>query len=121
MNDSDFWRDLAERFRAIPDYQMLRADWEQTVIIGEQRSELAQWRLAGLDRNTRSMQVDYIALARRGAKVHPKMDSLDRWLEALRSQQLKAEVNGTGLETNLDGTLVAHHYSGSIMRVCQAS
>ena len=68
------------------------------------------------------MQVDYIALARRGgAKAHPKMDSFDGWLEALRSQQLKAEVNGTSLETNLDGPLVAHHYSGSIMRVCQAS
>jgi ribosome-binding protein aMBF1 (putative translation factor) len=49
------------------------------------------------------------------------MESLDGWLESLREHQYNATVMGTGEELNSHGQLVAHHYSGSIERVCEAS
>ncbi len=122
MLESDFWRDLAEKFRPLDPLQLLRADWHQVVEVGEQVPPVATWHLVGTDRNTRSILFDFDALARRGGpRVHPVMDSRDGWLEALKEYQLNAEIQGTGIESKPDGTIVAHVYSGSIMRVCQAS
>lgn len=122
MDDSDFWRDLAERFRAVDPYPILRADWQYTVMAGAEPPPLATWRLAGADRNTRSIQLEFESLARRGGpKVYPNMDSLMGWLEALRGHRLNVESEGMGLESGPDGSTVGHHYFGSIVRVCQAS
>jgi hypothetical protein len=122
MSDSDFWRDLAERFRAADPQELLRADWHQQVKLGEQEPMVAQWRIVGADRRTRSIQLEFEALARRGGpKIYPQMDSLTGWLEALRQYRLNVENQTTAVETGPDGKIIAHIYIGSIGCVRQAS
>jgi hypothetical protein len=121
MSGSDFWRDLAEKFRAVDPYQLLRADWHCTVKVGEQRPNVAEWRIVGTDRKTRSYQYEFEALARRGGpEIYPYMDSLTGWLEALRYYRLNAE-DQPPIQCDSDGRTVAHMYNGSIMSICQAS
>ncbi len=120
MLDSDFWRDLAEKFRALDPRQLLRASWRYVVKVGEEPPALAEWRFAGADKT--SIQFEFESLARRGGpKVYPQMDSLTGWLEALRHYQLNAELEGSGLDAAPDGTIIGHRYHGSIVRICQAS
>jgi hypothetical protein len=122
MLSSEFWRGMAPKFRAIPDHGMLRADWSITVKAGDALPPTASWRFAGLDRNTRSMQYEFDALARQcGPKVYPNMDSLDGWLEELRSRRLNAGATLAGHEYSPDNVLVSNSYSGTISSVCQAS
>ena len=112
MDNSDFWRDLAEKFRTADPSGILSAEWHYSEEALAASPAMPKWHLAGpnQDQRTRSIQKDFDALARRGGpKIHPYMESLIGWLEALR-------------ESHLDGTIVAaDNRTGIIMRVCQAS
>jgi hypothetical protein len=124
MADSNFWRDYAEKFRAVRDNAELRADWRQTVKVGEENlPPLVSWQLNGLDWNRRSIELEFITLARRcGPEIYPYIDSLAGWLEELRSRQALNDRNrGSGIESSPDGTITAHVHFGSILAVCEAS
>jgi hypothetical protein len=115
MATADFWRDLDP-------YPILRADWDYRVKPGEKPPPVANWRLVGTDQKSRSIRFGFEALARRaGPEVHPYMDSLTGWLEALRQSQLNNELAGPGVEQEADGTIIAHVYFGTIQAVCEAS
>jgi hypothetical protein len=122
MSDSDFWRNLANEFHAIDPYGLLRADWHLRTRVGEEPPSIAEWRLPG-GRLTLSIQLKFEALARRvGPKVHPFMDSLDGWLEAIRGSGLNSEdQQGIGAETNDSGEIIANLYFGTVSQICHVS
>lgn len=117
MADSTFWRELAEKFRGLLDtLGMLRADWYYQV--GSGRGE---WKLRGVgDAST----IPFKILARRAASMLPSPDNSDLlgfWLDRLRVKSSKFEWGTAGFEQNADGTEGAHHLTGMILRLCQAS
>lgn len=75
MSDSEFWRDLAEKFLSIAESTaVLTADWEGTS---------STWTVRG----PQIFQAKFGALARRGAMrlaSRECTDLLEAWLEALR-------------------------------------
>jgi hypothetical protein len=118
MADSSFWRDLAEKFRALLETcWMLRADWNYIVGSGG----AGTWRLAGAGR---AAKIQFETLARRAASALPGTGHSDLrivWLEALMrgSSYFQSEI--AGIETNDDGSEGAQHMKGTIERVCEAS
>jgi hypothetical protein len=73
MVDSDFWRDLAEKFHKVDPYQVVRADGSYRIEAGAEAPVPAAWELLG-SRDPRSA---FESLARRGGlKIDPQMDSL---------------------------------------------
>lgn len=82
MANSDFWRSLADQFRALPrEFSILRAD--RASIVGS--DGIGQWNLIG----TTTHSVQFEALARHAASQLPNpvsMDLLTAWLEALIKQ-----------------------------------
>jgi hypothetical protein len=123
MLDSDFWRDLAEKFRAIKDpHNKLHAIWQYTAKVGEPSPPFAEWKFGMSDQRMLSVRYEFETVARRGGpKVYPYMESLTGWLEALRGSGLNAEMSGSGVKSNPDGTITDHTYSGRIVRICEAS
>ena len=122
MAKADVWRDLADKFRTADPLRILRADWNYKVRVGEEQPRLVNWELVGTDDRTRSIRYEFEALARRaGPEVHPYMDSLHGWLEALRQSRLNADTAGSGVESEPDGKIIAHLYFGTIHAVCEAS
>lgn len=123
MPDSDFWRDLAEDFRAIDPHLLLRADWRCSTMTGEQRPVVTEWQIGANDRPTRSVKYEFEALARRGGReIYPYMDSRDGWLETLRQYRLNIEdQTPVMIECDPEGTAVTYIYSGSIVDLRQAS
>jgi hypothetical protein len=122
MLDSDFWRNLANEFRAIDPSGFLRADWQCCAKIGDEPPHVATWSLPG-GKLTLSIRLEFEALARRaGRKVHPYMDSLDGWMEALRESGFDTDRHdGVGIESDEHGQIVAHTYFGTISRLCPVS
>ena len=121
MLDSDFWRELAEKFRAVDPTRLLRAHWDYTVKVGEQTPSVVNWTLAGVPEKS-SIEFEFEALARRcGPKIYPLMDSLTGWLEGLREYRLNAGIEGTGIMSSPDGTPIAHTYGGIIDSIFEAS
>jgi hypothetical protein len=114
MANSKFWQTLAKAFRALLVNSRMRAEWHY--IVGEGPKE---WTLADASPMTR---IRFEALARRGAAALSGADVSD-WLEALRLARGTARfiTERSGTEQNTDGTGVAHHRSGIIWRVCEAS
>ncbi|MGD0499332.1 MAG: hypothetical protein ABSC23_12945 [Bryobacteraceae bacterium] len=122
MADSDFWRDLAEKFRALNSTVLLRADWHQRFAPESLQPHEAKWRIITIGSSGRSARYEFEALARRGGReIHPKWESLTAWLEALRELGLNTQEGPMAIETRPDGTTVWHIYSGSIAQPCQAS
>jgi hypothetical protein len=119
MADSGFWRDLAERFRALEDpYGMLRADWACVVGSGEP----GQWRLPGGAGRTVTTQFE--SLAKRGASAlsdAASPDLLIAWLEALRCTSRNFGFGPYYIEQNADGSEGPHRQTGTISRLCEAS
>jgi hypothetical protein len=118
MADSQFWRDMEARFRAIPDPTGdLRADWNYVIGSGGPGT----WRLAaGL---SPSVRVRFEALARlAGVAIdNPAIsDPLIAWLHALRlaSPDYRPDLYYVEMQ---DGTEGAHHLTGTVRRVCEAS
>jgi|ERR1039458_7496824 hypothetical protein len=123
MLDSDFWRNLAEQFRALDPGGLVRADWHYNIKVATQAPDIAKWRLVGPRTFTRSIELDFEALARRaGPRVHRKMESFVSWMEALRESRLNTEDReGVGIESNPEGVVIARGYFGTVSHVCQAS
>jgi hypothetical protein len=117
MADSDFWRDLAEKFRALPDPDgLLRATWMS------ERGGPYQWSIesAHVVGGSRSARVRFEVLAARpGVKLeNPNgRSSLDAWLDAL-SKETPNDISGSGTET-VEG--MHAHIWGSIYHICEAS
>jgi hypothetical protein len=105
-------------FSTLPVNSRMRAEWHY--IVGKGAKE---WALAGASGMAR---MRFEAIARRGAAALSDAggsDWLIVWLDALRlasgTSRLITERSGT--EQNTDGTGVAHHRSGIILRVCEMS
>jgi hypothetical protein len=117
MADSSFWRNLAEKFSGIAlILAALRADYYYTLGSG-----CAEWKLRGAQGGS---VIHFETLARRGASALPGADGselLQAWLEALKSVSSTFRLELSGIEQNADGSEGAHHYTGTIVRVCEAS
>src|ERR1035438_10190268 len=85
MDDSDFWRDLAEKFRTADPSGILSAEWHYSEEALAASPAMPKWHLAGpnQDQRTRSIQKDFDALARRGGPKIQLFDPLDK--PAIRS------------------------------------
>jgi len=114
MADSDFWRNLAKEFRAVDPQGFLIADWHFDFNVETGFPPIPEWRLRQ-DGFTRSIRLEFEALARRaGPKVHPLLDSLDGWLEAIRESGL--------VDTEYERAIWGGSAPlGSILRVCLVS
>lgn len=117
MADSDFWRDLAEKFRAISDPDgLLRAHWQS-----EKRRQF-EWsvRSAKVVWGGLSARAQFEALAARGgSKVeNPNgRDLLSAWFDAL-NKEIPSDRFESSAEL-VDGKPA--HIWGSIYRICEAS
>jgi hypothetical protein len=117
MADSTFWRDLAAKFRALDPNGIISAPWDCTVKSGRPW----QWQLVG---GTPGLHSQFEALARRGASEMPKpeySDLLLSWLEAVRKTSFDISGANYYTEQNADGTDGAHHVTGIVKRICEAS
>jgi hypothetical protein len=117
MADSSFWRGLAEKFRAVDTHGMLRAEWDYIVGSGGH----GEWKLAGAGR---SATIQFETLAKRGAAALSDAGTsnlLIVWLEVLRLTSGNFKSDRYGIEQNADGSEGAHHQTGTIWRVCEAS
>jgi hypothetical protein len=115
MADSAFWRDLAEKFLASPDF---RADGHYVIGSGEPWT----WQLAGVA--AEYIRAAFEALARRAASeiaVAGSPDLLTVWLEELRKGSYNFRISNQAHEVLPDGTEGPHYLMGSIHGVCQAS
>jgi DNA-binding XRE family transcriptional regulator len=89
MANSGFWRDVAEKFRAIPDPDgLLGADWTHTATSGLPfKWSLRSIRVVG---GTQTVRVRFEALARHSASQIPpttgRRDLIDAWLDALNKE-----------------------------------
>lgn len=115
MADSAFWRDLAEKFLASPDF---RADGHYVIGSGEPWT----WQLAGVA--AEYIRSAFEALARRAASEIAGAGSPDLlivWLEELRKGSYNFRFSNQAYEVQSDGTEGPHYLMGSIHGVCQAS
>jgi hypothetical protein len=127
MADSDFWCDLAAKFRALAagsSNRELRAMWSGDLDDSGLEAK-REWRLIatgpGWLGSVKTIQVEFEALARRGGlKIDPSLDSLDAWLDALNREGPEDVTHGEGTHQNADGEVV-HHRFGTINQVCAAS
>jgi hypothetical protein len=117
MADSDFWRDLADKFRALSDPEgLLCAHWISKKGLPYEwslRSTRVVW-------GGRSVQVQFEALARRGGLEIDKPNDrspLDWWLDSL-SKDVPGDKFGSGGEI-VDGKPADRW--GSIDRICETS
>ncbi len=119
MSNSDTWGDFAKRFRALPDpLRTLRADWHYR----SAGNLVDPWQLTG--GASLELRTQFDALARRAASHLPTQSSsnlLFAWLDALKAQSIYFEYGASGIERNADGSEAAHHMTGSVGRVCEAS
>jgi DNA-binding XRE family transcriptional regulator len=121
MEESDFWRDLAERFRVIrrDDFAGLRADW-QDITIGRQTT--TQWDLRSASESTVSQ---FTAAARRGGirlkNTAKATDLLHVWLNNLRSETDPSSRQVIAVEYDQNGLVTNNARGGSIQHVCQVS
>jgi hypothetical protein len=120
MADSDFWRELAEKFRAIEDpFDLLHAEWK--------KFERDEWSLVDEALAARphraSISTRFEALARRGGtRLDSGRDSLHVWLDALRAEdrwtdhEVHSGLNASGQPVE-PPVLIACW----IMRLCKSS
>ena len=119
MADSAFWRDLASQFQALHDFHgTLRFDWHYQIGSGA----VGRWEPAGSASG--SIRSQFESLARRAAVEIPNKETSDlliAWLEALRQDRSNFSLGPYFIEKNEDGSEGAHHLTGSIYDVCEAS
>jgi hypothetical protein len=117
MADPTFWRDLADKFRALDPDGLLCADWKS------ERGLPYVWsiRAKQLIWGGRDTQVQFEALARYGgAEVenpHHSRSLIDAWLDAV-NKETESDTFGSGPE-DAEGKPTSTW--GSIHRICQAS
>jgi DNA-binding XRE family transcriptional regulator len=117
MADSDFWKNLAEQFRALDPSGMLRADWDYIVNSGN----VDQWQIKGADR---SIRVRFEALARRaGSAIAEALqkDPLFIWLADVKATGPHFEFGPYVIEKHVDGTDGPQHQLGTLNNLCIAS
>jgi hypothetical protein len=115
MADSAFWRDLAEKFLASPNF---RADGHYVIGSGQPWT----WQLAGVA--APYIRNAFEALARRAASEIADAGSHDLlivWMEELRKGSYNFTISNQAHEVQPDGTEGPHYLMGSIYGVCQAS
>jgi hypothetical protein len=115
MADSAFWRDLAEKFLASPDF---RADGHYVIGSGEPW----RWQLAGVAADF--IRASFEALASRAASEtvgSNTQDLVTAWLEELRTGSYNFVFSNQASEVQPDGTEGPHYLMGSIHGVCRAS
>jgi hypothetical protein len=111
MATSEFWRDLAEKFRSLPNSEILGAEWDLTV-----GSNVKSWRLVGGDEGLNG-RFETLAMRAASQIANPGTRPLMFvWLEAVQ-----ASVWVMGYIRNADGTDGSHHVGGRIGRICEAS
>jgi hypothetical protein len=115
---SSFWRDLAERFRALQvTYGMLRADWIYRVGSGLP----GEWRLAGAE-SSAAIQFDTLAIRAACALFPPGNSNMrDAWLEVLRTRTISFRYEDQRVEQNGDGSEGACYLTGTILSLLGAS
>lgn len=116
MATSDFWRDLAVEFRALDPKGIVFARWDCIIKSGRPW----QWQLVGGNPGLHSR---FEALARRAASEMPNpefSDLLISWLEAIRKTSFDLFPNYY-IEVNEDGSEGAHHETGLVKEICEAS
>jgi hypothetical protein len=116
MVTSDFWRDLAVEFRALDPRGIIFARWDCVVKSGRPW----QWQFIGGNPGLHSR---FEALARRAASEMPNpefSDLLLSWLEVLRKTSFDPIPNYY-VEGNADGSEGAHHITGVVAQICEAS
>src|ERR1700680_4967915 len=117
--DSDFWRDFAEKFRALDPTTCLRLEWR--LFLPEERYEKA---VIGTGERCRTIKVQFETLATRaGIRLAGGSDSLTglaRWIdELIRSSPNDRPLESTGIDE--EGNEKSKMFSGMIMRLCEAS
>ena len=117
MADSNFWRDLAERFRSLPASLPIRADW-----LIDADGATWSWMISGaLKRDT---EIQFAALARRGGvEIDPNRDSLAVWLDAVWQQENpgRSRLNGPIAAQSRGGEVGTRLNGGTLERVCGLS
>jgi DNA-binding XRE family transcriptional regulator len=118
MADSDFWRELAEKFRTLDPSACLRFQW---VICPEDKS--CEVNVVGTGDACRTIKTQFEALATRAGKKLDKgtdtLTGLARWLDEIRMTRPN-ERPYEGIRQRTDGTEV-RLFGGTIMGVCVAS
>jgi hypothetical protein len=116
--NSSFWQDLGGRFCAIQGTHGMRGDKDYIVGSGEP----AKWTLKGSTSLRAGTQLK--ALANRGASGLPHApgsDLLCVWLEAVSCESANFKWDDReGIEAD-DGSEGAHHLTGTLWNICQAS
>jgi hypothetical protein len=114
MDDSDFWRDLAEEFRALPDPQgSLYAEW--TIMHGGELPVVG----ALYGQPNRSLRIHFEVVARTaGAALNPPktVNLLDAWLDFLKQEREPSRGKTWQIVNDFRGPL-----KGYIREVCRAS
>jgi len=118
MADSNFWRDIAVKFRVLDPTGTLRADWHQSRTTSHIPPDVSErWRIVGPDP---SVELEFEALARRaGIEISPEADSLAMWLDAVRINN--ATLEPPSYEEAPDGSIAVIHMSATIHQVAIAS
>ena len=109
MADANFWRDLANQFRAIQDpHGRLFAEWTFIQKIKEGPPGDAYWVVDGND-ETR-VRLEFEALARRGGRAIDTGgdDSRFAWLESLRKERSNLDVVRPSFDQGSDGPEVIY-------------
>lgn len=119
MANSEFWRDLAAQFLALPSPRsMLRADGYYVIGSGAPWT----WELKGGASGLLCSAFD--TLARRGASELANVDISDLlvvWLEALRQDGYGFRLTAPTTEIHEDGSEGPHYLRGCIDCLCEAS
>lgn len=116
MADSNFWRDLARDFRALPEQALLlRANWNREV-----GASTDQWiiQASQVVWGGHEARVSFEVLARRGGIEinHPRERSpLDAWLDAV-----KIEIPTNEFGTGIVNEVVVHAW-GALYRISEGS
>ncbi len=120
MSDSDFWRELAEKFRAIEDpFDLLHAEWK--------KFDKQPWTLVDEAITRRPQRASIAArfepLARRcGTKLDSTRDSLHVWLNAMKTEgrwtEHEVHSNLNELGETIDNPILIACW---IVRLCQSS
>jgi hypothetical protein len=116
--ESDFWHELAEKFRKLDPTNCLRLQW--ILCTGQEECE---FNVIGTGEACRTVKVQFEALATRAgiriARYGDSLTRLSRWLEEIRTTTT-SERTSEGIRQNNDGT-ESTYIGGMITRLCEAS
>ena len=115
MASSESWKDLAEKFRAIPEAWTLTAEWNDPYYNG-----IGEWSING----SRTAKYKFEALATRAGREIAKKETsnlLTAWLNELKREHFGYKEMGSILTSKPDEPEVRYYHSGRIPGVCGES